>query len=565
MQSPLLSAAVQDRFAAGLYHSSKNMKICCSYRCAVTQHQCTATLFRAKCSPHCSVLLCKTGLQQACITAITPMKICSSYRCAVTQHQCTATLFFAKCSLHCLVLLCKTGLQQACITAITPMKICSSYRCAVTQHQCTATLFRAKCSPHCSVLLCKTGLQQACITAITPMKMCSLYRCAVTQHQCTATLFREKCSPHCLVLLCKTGLQQACITAITPMKSCSSYRCAVTQHQCTATLFLAKSSHHCQVLLYAKQVAAGLCHSKYTCGDLLFIQLCNDPSPVHCNTVLGKKQSPLSSAAVCKTGCQQACISASTPVEICCSYSCAMTHDQCTATLFLAKAVTTVLCCCMQNRLPAGLYQCKYTCGDLLFIQLCNDPAPVHCNTSWQTAVTTVQCCCMQNRLPAGLCQCKYTCGDLLFIQLCNDPAPVHCNTVLGKKQSPLSSAAVGKTGCQQACVTANTPVEICCSYSCAMTHHKCTATLFLAKAVTTVQCCCMQNRLPAGLYQCKYTCGDLLFIQLCNDPAPVHCNTVLGKSSHHCPVLLYAKQVASRLVSVQIHLWRFAVHTAVQ
>ncbi|DBB15938.1 TPA: hypothetical protein ACH3X3_003312 [Trebouxia sp. C0006] len=137
-----------------------------------------------------------------------------------------------------------------------------------------------------------------------------------------------------------------------------------------------------------------------------------------------------------------------------------------------------------------------------------------------------------------------------------------HCSW---QKQSPLSCAAVCKTGCQQACVSANTPVEICCSCSCAMTHDKCTATLFLAKAVTTVLCCCMQYKLPAGLCQHKDTCGDLLFIRLCNDPSQVHCNTVLGKSSHHCPVLLYAKQVASRLVSVQIHLWRFAVHAAVQ
>ena len=41
------------------------MKICCAYRCAVTQHQCSAALFRSKGNPHCSVLLCKTGSQQA--------------------------------------------------------------------------------------------------------------------------------------------------------------------------------------------------------------------------------------------------------------------------------------------------------------------------------------------------------------------------------------------------------------------------------------------------------------------------------------------------------------------
>ncbi len=78
-------------------------------------------------------------------------------RWAVTQHQCTAALFRAKCSPHCSVLLCKRAHSRQCVTANTPMEICSSYRCAVTQHQCTAALLRAKCNPHCSVLQCKSG------------------------------------------------------------------------------------------------------------------------------------------------------------------------------------------------------------------------------------------------------------------------------------------------------------------------------------------------------------------------------------------------------------------------
>ena len=41
------------------------MEVCSSHRCAVSQHQRTAALFRAKCRPHCSVLLCKTGSKQA--------------------------------------------------------------------------------------------------------------------------------------------------------------------------------------------------------------------------------------------------------------------------------------------------------------------------------------------------------------------------------------------------------------------------------------------------------------------------------------------------------------------
>ena len=46
----------------------------------------------------------------------------------------------------------KEAHSRQCVSATTPMEMCTSYRCAVTQHQCTATLFLAKCNPHCSVL-----------------------------------------------------------------------------------------------------------------------------------------------------------------------------------------------------------------------------------------------------------------------------------------------------------------------------------------------------------------------------------------------------------------------------
>jgi len=95
-----------------------------------------------------------------CVTVITPMKICFSYRCAVSQHRCTAALVLAKCSPHCSAS-AKQGHSMHCVTVITPMKICCSYRYALSQHQCTAALVLAKCSPHCSVLLCKTGSQHA--------------------------------------------------------------------------------------------------------------------------------------------------------------------------------------------------------------------------------------------------------------------------------------------------------------------------------------------------------------------------------------------------------------------
>ena len=163
----------------------------------MTQHQCTAALSRAKCSPHCSVLLCKTGSQQAlCHCSYTfgdlPfIQVCSDpapMHCSSVQDKVQSPLFSAalqnrltqgslslqiqlwRFAVHIGVQGCSTNaLQQGsgqnavptvqccsakqahsrhCDSAITLTEFCSSHRCAVTQHKCTATLFRAKCNPH---------------------------------------------------------------------------------------------------------------------------------------------------------------------------------------------------------------------------------------------------------------------------------------------------------------------------------------------------------------------------------------------------------------------------------
>ncbi len=99
---------------------------------------------------------------------IHPMKVCSSYRFAVTQHQCTAALHKTKCIPNAQCCSAKQADTRPLSLQIHPMKVCSSYTCAVTQHQCTAALLRAKCISHWSVLLCKTGWHQAFVTANTP-------------------------------------------------------------------------------------------------------------------------------------------------------------------------------------------------------------------------------------------------------------------------------------------------------------------------------------------------------------------------------------------------------------
>ena len=125
------------------------------------------------------------------VIAITPVQLCCSYRCAVTQHQCTAALVLAKCNTHCSVLLCKTGSQHAlchCNYTYAALMLIQSVHSASTnalQHW-----FLQKCNPHCSVLLCKTGSQHA------------PYHCNYT---CAALLFIQVCSDPA-PMHCSTGI-----------------------------------------------------------------------------------------------------------------------------------------------------------------------------------------------------------------------------------------------------------------------------------------------------------------------------------------------------------------------
>ena len=234
------------------------------------QHQCTAA--RAKCNPYCSVLLCKTGPQQAlshCIHTygdLLLIQVCSD---PAPLHCSTAAR--AKCTPHCSVVLCKRGPQQALSKCIyTYREICSSYRCAVMQHQCTAALVRARCKPHCSVMLCKTGSQQAvwhCIYTYEDLLLIQVCSDAL-QNRLTAGsvalhLHLWRSALHTGVQGCNTNALQhlsgqnafptvqccsakqahsrQCGTAFTPMDTWCSYNCSGTQHQCTAALFKAKS------------------------------------------------------------------------------------------------------------------------------------------------------------------------------------------------------------------------------------------------------------------------------------------------------------------------------------
>ena len=112
-----------------------------------------------------------------------------------------------------------------------------------------------------------------------------------------------------------------------------------------------------------------------------------------------------------------------------------------------------------------------------------------------------------------ALCHCSCTYGDLLFIQVCIDATLMHCSTGQGKTASLLFSAA-------------------------------------------------LQTSLTACLCHCKYTYGDLLFIQLYSDATPTHCSTGQRKIASSLFSAALQIRLTAVLLSLQLHLWRFALHT---
>ena len=138
-----------------------------------------------------------------------------------------------------------------------------------------------------------------------------------------------------------------------------------------------------------------------------------------------------------------------------------------------------------------------------------------------------------------------------------------HCSaTPLLAKCSAYRLVLLCKTGSQQAYDTANTLVEICSSYRCAVAHYHCSATLLSARC--SAYCCCAKQADSRLLtLQMHFWRFDLhIGVQWPSTSADPHCfwqNAVL--IAYCC----CAKQADSRLVTLQIHLWRFAPHTGVQ
>ena len=74
-----------------------------------------------------------------------------------------------------------------------------------------------------------------------------------------------------------------------------------------------------------------------------------------------------------------------------------------------------------------------------------------------------------------------------------------------------------------------------------------------------------LQNRLTACFCNCNYTYGDLVFMQVCSDATPMHFSTGLGKTASLLFCAALHNRVSAALMPLQLHLWKFALHTGVQ
>jgi len=142
-----------------------------------------------------------------------------------------------------------------------------------------------------------------------------------------------------------------------------------------------------------------------------------------------------------------------------------------------------------------------------LYVQVCSDPAPMHCLTGCGKISSPLFSALLQNRLTSGLCHCNHTYGDLLFIQVCSEITKLHCPTGFGKMSFPLFSAA-------------------------------------------------LQNRLRAWTVSLQlHLWRFALLVQVCSDPVPTHCLTGYGKMSSPLFSALLENRLRACTVSLQIHL----------
>jgi len=131
-------------------------------------------------------------------------------------------------------------------------------------------------------------------------------------------------------------------------------------------------------------------------------------------------------------------------------------------------------------------------------------------------------------------------------------------------KQLPCCSVLLCKAGSQHACAIAITPMENCSSFRCAVMQHQSTAETVKAKQLP----CCSVLLCKTGSQHAR--AAAITPMEICylyRYAVMQHQSTAEMVRPNSFPAVQCssAKQDHSMLVPLQIHLWRFALHTGVQ
>ena len=137
-----------------------------------------------------------------------------------------------------------------------------------------------------------------------------------------------------------------------------------------------------------------------------------------------------------------------------------------------------------------------------------------------------------------------------------------HCS---GQNAVSTVRSCSAKQAHSMQCVTALIPMEVGSSYRRAVTQQNALQQGSGQHAVLTVQCCSAKQDQKQVVCPCTYTYGDLLFIQVCRDPAPMHCSKVQGKMQSSLFSAALQNRITAGSVSLRFHLCRFALQTSAQ
>ena len=227
-----------------------------------------------------ALLLCaavQISWQRCCVTAFTPIKFDYPHRCAITRHQCSAALFRAKCMPCCSVLLCKQAGSSFVPLHLHLSSLTTHTNIAITKHQCSAAIFRAKCMPCVSVLLCKHAGSSVSPMHLHLSNFAIHTNIAITKHQCSAAIFRAKCMPCCSVLLCKQA-GSGVVSLHLHLSSLTTH--TDVQSPTTSAVQQSSGQNACLVALccYANMLAAVLAQCIYTYQILLSTQTLQSPN-----------------------------------------------------------------------------------------------------------------------------------------------------------------------------------------------------------------------------------------------------------------------------------------------